>query len=600
MTIYKTYKMPNETHRGNDQHQEYKLLRNFFADKTWTTARAIFFISLKASPVWLIPVVTAKVIDLANDPEPSLKQLAVYIATGILLFLQNIPAAVYYTKNLILLTRGIGRDLRIQICNQLQVLSLHYHSRHSVGKVHSKAIRDIEIMEQLPKLVIEQGYSFLFGLVTTSIVILLSKPLALIFFIPSVAACGIVAGLFRRGMSHTANEYRKSIEGMSLHLNEMVTMIPITRAHGLEQHQLRSVESGIKGVYKKGANFDMLTELFRAVSWVIMGVMQTLCLGVSMYACFNGHISIGEVVMFNSYFLTMSGAFANLLAFVPQLMQSRESLDSIVEILSEPDLELNNGKMPFDSVKGTFELQDVSFKYPDSENHVIHGLDLQIKAGTSVAIIGPSGGGKSTLLSLLLGFIQPNEGKIFLDGKDMSQMDLRTYRQQVGVVTQDPVLFSGSIKENVAYGNDSVSDTELFLALDQANAREFVDDLPEGIHTRLGIDGVKLSGGQTQRIAIARAIIRNPKILILDEATSALDVESEVLVQSAMDNIMKNRTTFIVAHRMSTLKNADLIAILVEGQIVNFGTPHELLKSDNFYSRALKQSPLLDENQLPR
>ena len=572
-----------------------QVLRELFANKRGSAAKALLFITLKASPVWLIPVVTAKVIDLANQPEPNISRLVVYLSIGIILFLQNVPTAVYYTKNIIHLTRGIGRDLRIKLCKQLQVLSLHYHSRHSVGKVHTKAVRDIEIIEQLPKLVYEQGYSFLLGLAITSVVIFISKPVALLLFIPSVAACGIVAGLFRRRMSETANEYRKSIEGMSMHLNEMVTMIPLTRAHGLEAHQLRSVESGIHGVYKRGAKFDMLTELFRAISWVVMGIMQLLCLGVSIYACFNGHITIGDVVMYNSFFLTLSSTFANLLTFVPQLMQTRESLESIIEVLNSPNLETNAGKEPYQSISGEFELHNVSFKYPDSNNHVIRDFNLHIKAGTSVAITGPSGGGKSTLLSLLLGFIHPIEGQVRLDGKNMADMDLRTYRQEVGVVTQDPVLFSGTIAENVAYGNDNITEELVFKALEQANAREFIDELPEGIHTRLGVDGIKLSGGQTQRIAIARAIIRDPKVLILDEATSALDVESEVLVQSAMDNIMKDRTTFIVAHRMSTLKNADVIAILVEGQLVNFGTPRELLKSDNFYSRALKQSPLLDE-----
>ncbi|MDC0497494.1 ATP-binding cassette domain-containing protein [bacterium] len=220
-------------------------------------------------------------------------------------------------------------------------------------------------------------------------------------------------------------------------------------------------------------------------------------------------------------------------------------------------------------------------------------FNLHIKAGTSVAITGPSGGGKSTLLSLLLGFTHPTKGQIRLDGKDMAVMDLRTYRQQVGVVTQDPVLFSGTIAENVAYGNDSVSEAQLFGALEQANAREFIDELPEGVNTRLGVNGIKLSGGQTQRIAIARAIIRDPKILILDEATSALDVESELLIQKAMDNIMKDRTTFIVAHRMSTLKNADLIAILDAGKLLELGRPDDLRRNHNFYSRALEQSTSL-------
>lgn len=582
--------MPIPTAERTETQSEPKLLRELFADKHWAAVKATFFITLKAAPVWLIPLVTAKVIDLANQPEPDITTLIIYIIIGIVLFVQNIPAAVYYTKNLILLTRGIGRDLRIKVCHQLQALSLHYHNRHSVGKVHSKAIRDIEIIEQLPKLALEQGYSFLLGVSLTAIIIFIRKPEALLFFIPAAAAGGIVSALFRRKMSDTVNDYRKSIEGMSMHLNEMVTMMPLTRAHGLEQHQLRTVETGIQGVYQKGASFDMLTELFKAISWVIMGVMQLICLGVSMYACFEGHITVGDVVMFNSFFLTLSNTFANLLTFVPQLLQTRESIDSIVEVLNSPDLEFNNGKDTYESVRGEFELNSVSFKYPDSDEHAIRELNLQVKAGITVAITGPSGCGKSTLLSLLLGFIHPNEGQIMLDGKDMAQMDLRTYRQQVGVVTQDLVLFSGSLWDNVAYGNDAITEEQLLRALEQANAREFVEKLPDGIHTRLGVDGVRLSGGQMQRIAIARAIIRDPKVLILDEATSALDVESEMLVQSALDNVMKARTTFIVAHRMSTLKNADLIAVFDNGRLVNFAPPAELLKQDNFYSRAVKHT----------
>ncbi|MEN8662512.1 MAG: ABC transporter ATP-binding protein [Lentimonas sp.] len=571
---------------------ERELLRELFANKRWAAIKAVFFITLKAAPVWLVPVITAQIIDLGNQSKPDVTRLIIYVVIGILLFLQNVPAAVFYTNNLVILTRGIGRDLRIKICNQLQALSLHYHSRHSVGKIHSKAIRDIEILEQLPRLAIEQGYSFFFGLLVTSIAIYLRKPEALWFFVVAVPLCAIASSLFRQKMSQSVNDYRKSMEGMSMHLNEMVTMIPMTRAHGLEKHQLQSVETGINRVFERGANFDKLTELFKAVSWVVMGVMQTICLGISMYACFQGHITVGDAVMFNAFFLTLSNSLANLLTFLPQLLQSRESLESVIEVLSSPELEENNCKEAYEAVTGDFNLENVSFKYPGTSEHAIKDLSLRIKAGTSLAITGPSGCGKSTLLSLLLGFVRADKGKILLDDKDMMEMDLRTYRQQVGVVTQEPVLFSGTVHENVAFGNDSMPTERVLNALDQANAREFVEQLPDGINTRIGVDGVKLSGGQMQRIAIARAIIRDPKVLILDEATSALDVESEVLVQRAMDNIMKGRTTFIVAHRMSTLKNADKVAVLDSGRLVDFDAPSELLKRDNFYHRAVKHSAI--------
>ncbi|MDP4878396.1 MAG: ABC transporter transmembrane domain-containing protein, partial [Opitutales bacterium] len=185
--------MPTPTAETTETQSELKLLRELFADKLWAGVKAIFFITLKAAPVWLIPLVTARVIDLANQPEPDITKLIIYIIIGIGLFLQNIPAAVYFTKNLILLTRGIGRDLRIKVCHQLQALSLHYHNRHSVGKVHSKAIRDIEIIEQLPRLALEQGFSFFLGVSLTAFIIYIRKPEALLFFIPAAAAGGVVS-----------------------------------------------------------------------------------------------------------------------------------------------------------------------------------------------------------------------------------------------------------------------------------------------------------------------------------------------------------------------------------------------------------------------
>ncbi|MCH6257707.1 ABC transporter ATP-binding protein/permease [Puniceicoccaceae bacterium K14] len=571
---------------------KWALIKELFAGRQWRVIKALFFVTLKAAPVWLIPIITARIIDLGHDDIANLKQLAIYVAIAILLYLQNIPSAIWYMSNLVHFTRGIGQDLRIRICEQLQALSLYYHRRSSVGSLHSKAIRDIEILETLPRLAIEQGYSFILGITISSIAIFIRKPEALLFFFLTVPICAVVSSLFKRRMSNSVNEYRKSLEGMSTHLNEMVTMMPITRAHGLEQKQLQSMESGIRGVFQRGVHFDKLTAVFAAVSWVVMGVMQMLFLGGSMYACFQRQITVGDVVMFNAFFITLSNTLANLLTFVPQLLQSRESLESVIEILNAPDLEKNSGKGIYQELHGDFKLDNVSFSFPESDRAAIKNLTLHIPAGTSLAIAGPSGSGKSTLLSLLIGFAHPEEGNIILDGKDMKNMDLRSYRQHVGIVTQDPVFFSGSVRENISYGNDEVSDAQVAQALEQAHANEFVQALPEGLDTRLGINGIRLSGGQMQRLAIARAIIRDPKVLILDEATSALDSISEVHVQKAIDNVMKNRTTFMVAHRISTIKNADRIAILENGGLVNCESPKELLKTDNFYSQSVKNSKL--------
>ncbi|VGO11767.1 Putative multidrug export ATP-binding/permease protein [Pontiella desulfatans] len=567
--------------------REYGLLRELPEGRGRRIGAVLFWIMLKGAPVWLGPVLMGRIIDLGGMEVPDVGKLVLYTALSVFLFVQNIPAAVCYMGNLVHLTRGIGRDLRIRICRQLQVLSLHYHSRNSIGALHSKAIRDIELVEQLPKLVVEQGFGFFMALLIATVSILVRKPEALVFFFLTVPACALVSSHFRKRLDVSANRYRKSMEGMSLFLNEMVTMMPITRAHGVEEQQLRTVESGIHSVFERGVDFDKLTQLFMAISWVVMGVMQALFLGGAMYACFKGHISVGDVVMFNLFFGTLSNSLANLLTFVPQLLQIRESLGSIAEVLSAPDLEENSGKPAFESVRGDFRLEQVRFTYPGAEAPALRDLSLRIDAGTSLAIVGPSGCGKSTLLSLLLGFVRPESGVIRLDGQDMQNMDLRSYRRQVGVVTQDPVFFSGSVFENIAYGSEDVGREQVLQALEKAHARGFVEELPDGLDTVLGVGGARLSGGQMQRLSIARAIVRDPRVLILDEATSALDMESERVIQSALDELMKGRTTLIVAHRISTVENADRIALLENGRLVACDSPRELLTYDNFYSRAV-------------
>ncbi|HNX58182.1 MAG TPA: ATP-binding cassette domain-containing protein, partial [Spirochaetota bacterium] len=220
------------------------------------------------------------------------------------------------------------------------------------------------------------------------------------------------------------------------------------------------------------------------------------------------------------------------------------------------------------------------------------GISLEIKAGESVAFVGPSGAGKSTMLSLLLGFVRPTEGRIFLDGKDMTGIDLRSYRAHTGVVTQETVFFTGTVRENALYGSTRVPDSAVKRALEAANALEFVNELPEGLDTVIGEKGVRLSGGQGQRLAIARAIVRDPRVLLLDEATSSLDTISEKLIQEALARVMRHRTSIVIAHRLSTVKGCDRIVIVDKGRIVGAGTHRELIKGDNFYSRMIRTGML--------
>jgi ATP-binding cassette subfamily B protein len=252
--------------------------------------------------------------------------------------------------------------------------------------------------------------------------------------------------------------------------------------------------------------------------------------------------------------------------------------------MQEPDIERNEGRLTVSTVEGLVELHGVGYTFPGADTAAVEDVTLTARPGETIALVGPSGAGKSTTLNLLLGFVRPTVGTIRLDGIDMSDIDLRTYRRFLSVVPQESLLFDGTVFENVSYGLPRVSEERVRMALADANALDFVLRLPNGLGTRLGDRGARLSGGQRQRLAIARALVRDPRVLLLDEATSALDSESEALVQSALARLMRGRTTFVVAHRLSTIRTADRLAVLDRGRLVEMGTHDELLRSGGRYA----------------
>ena len=340
-----------------------------------------------------------------------------------------------------------------------------------------------------------------------------------------------------------------------------------------------------------GLKLDMVQSVFSSISWVTFQVFQVLCLGFTGYLAYKSMISVGDIVLYQTYFGQIVAQVSGIITLLPTISKGLESVNSIGDILRCHDMEDYRGKEKLDNVKGDISFEHVAFRYQHSDTNVLDDLNMDVKAGQTIALVGGSGAGKTTIINLVIGFMQATGGKVKIDGKDMSELDLRSFRSHIAVVPQQSILFTGTIRDNITYGSDDITDEKLCEVIKAANLDDFIESLPEGLNTMITEHGSNLSGGQRQRISIARAFVRNPKILILDEATSALDSISEKKIQNAISNLVKDRTTLIVAHRLSTIKDADKIAVIGQGGLREYGSYDELMaKKGEFYELKMMQS----------
>ena len=543
-----------------------------------------FFYLIKHSPALFSPLLLANVINgVLEGGDAAVRAIIINVGIWLALLAIHVPANYMHAKYKSMLTRGTEAGLRAALVHKLSELSILYHVRMQSGKLQSKIIRDVEAIETLSSQLFINVVNITMNAVIVLGITAAKNRVILLFFVLVAPIASITIITFRKKIRKANQSYRLEMEETSARVMEMVEMVPATRAHALEEVERRRMVRQLEETAEKGYQLDMIQSNFGAVGWMVFQVFQALCLGFTAWMAMKGHIKVGDITFYQSSFTSVVNQVTAILNLLPIITKGLESISSVGEVLTSEDVEQNEGKEKLTELKGEFTFRNVGYQYPHTEEPVLRDVTLDVHPGKTIAIVGESGSGKTILISLIIGFMPPTKGQILIDGKDITEIDLKSYRQFISVVPQTPLLFTGTLRDNITYGLENATEEQIAQAIDAADLRKLVDSLPDGLYTNLEEHGANLSGGQRQRIAIARAIIRNPKVILLDEATSALDVISEREIQTALNRLIKNRTTFVVAHRLSTIRNADWIVVMDHGVIAEQGTYAQLMEQQGVF-----------------
>ena len=560
------------------------VLLGFYRGQYYRFLISSFFYLIKHSPALFSPLLIANVINgVLSGGETARQAIMLNVGIWLILLAVHLPANYLHSKYKSELTREMEAGLRAALVQKFSELSILYHVRMQSGKLQSKIIRDVDAIETLSSQLFVSLINITMNITIILAITAVKNRIILLFFVLMTPAASLTMMAFRKRIRSANRNYRLEMEETSARVMEMVEMIPAARAHALEETERDRMVHQLTKTAEKGYRLDMIQANFGAVGWVVFQVFQALCLGFSGFMALRGLIPIGDITFYQSSFTTVVTQVTAILNLLPIITKGLESVISVGEVLCSDDVEVNEGKTVLNELKGEFSFRHVAYQYPHTEEPVLKDVTMEVPSGKTIAVVGESGSGKTTLISLIIGFMRPTSGTIQIDGNDITGIDLKSYRRFLSVVPQTPLLFSGTLRENITYGMKDVSEEEIRKALEAADLKQLADSLPEGLDTSLEEHGANLSGGQRQRIAIARAIIRDPKVILLDEATSALDVISEREIQKALGILMKDRTAFIVAHRLSTIRNADWIVVMDHGVIAEQGTYAQLMERQGVF-----------------
>jgi ATP-binding cassette subfamily B protein len=555
----------------------------------------LFLFSLTAIDM-VVPEIIQRVIDIGIVQKQT---RFIILAAGVILGLGLVRAGIgfgnRYTSEW--LAHHIAYDLRNRLYNHIQRLSFSYHDHTQSGQLISRCIEDVRSLQNFTGSGIIELTRVIILMVGIIIILFTTNPLLAAISLLPIIPLAVLNARYGKRVGKMFLEVDNALGELSARLQENVTGVQVVRAFTRENFEIKRFDEANRALYKRQIRVTQEMARVNPTSTLLVGLSTLIIIWFGGNMVLNGSLTLGELVAFNSYLLMISGPAQQLSWLVNSAGETSAGLQRTFEVLDlPPEIRSRPGALVLSPIQGRVTFENVSFRYRGEKADALHDISLDVQPNQVVALIGPTGSGKTSLINLIPRFYDVTRGRVLVDGYDVRDLELKTLRSQIGIVLQTSLLFSSTIRENIAYGRPDASMEEIVAAAKAAQAHDFILEMTDGYETRVGERGVTLSGGQRQRVAIARALLMDPRILILDDSTSSVDSQTEYLIQQALQRLMDGRTTFVIAQRLSTVRRADQIIVLNKGRIVQQGTHASLLAQEGLY-RQIYDLQLRDQEQ---